>query len=263
LIAIGGIMAVLSAHSVAQMDHRVGPTEAQQDVFSTVRATLSGAADRTLAAALEDRPWMRGQAGSPAVTSGAPTNTTEPVIRLRAAVDRVRQLRPVIEPILREDGVPTELSAIILVESGGIPTALSPKGARGIWQFMPDTARRYGLTVSGERDDRLDIARSTHAAAKYLRDLYQQFGDWQLAFAAYNAGEQAVDRGLGRFGQRDFLAIQRALPQETRNYVPAVLQAMATLGGSTEAVSTSRRDHGQRGGRVLYAASAGDDARAQ
>ena len=249
LIAIGSVMALVAADAVAQADRRTGTTVTQQDVFASVHTRLADAADRTLAAALEDRPWMR--TGSPVADSDASANTVEPVVRLRAAVGRVQQLRPIIEPILRDEGVPSELSAVILVESGGILTALSPKGARGIWQFMPDTARRYGLVISNGRDDRLDIARSTHAAARYLRDLHQQFGDWQLAFAAYNAGENAVDRALGRFGRGDFSAIQGALPQETRNYVPAILQAIATLGGNTETMFTSSRDHGQRRGRVL------------
>jgi hypothetical protein len=71
----------------------------------------------------------------------------DPAARVRAAIKRVDQLRPIIEPILREESVPPELSAVVLVESGGSITALSPKGARGVWQFMPDTARRYGLVV--------------------------------------------------------------------------------------------------------------------
>jgi membrane-bound lytic murein transglycosylase D len=150
----------------------------------------------------------------------------DPVARLRAGVARVEQLRPVIEPILREEGVPADVSAIVLVESGGLPKALSPKGARGLWQFMPQTARRYGLAVSDERDERLDVAKSTRAAARYLRDLHQLFGDWRLAFAAYNAGEQTVVRAIGQSGQRDFFGIEPVLPQETRRYVPAVLQAI-------------------------------------
>ena len=94
---------------------------------------------------------------------------------------------------------------------------------------MPDTARRYGLAVSSERDERLDVAKSTRAAARYLRDLYLQFGDWRLAFAAYSAGEQAVGQAINRIGERDFTALQTALPQETRYYVPAVLAAMKRL----------------------------------
>ena len=247
------VIVLASSASPAQVAQQVGRPITQQDPFASVQASLAEAADRALAAALADKSWMQAASPAPAMT-GPVAATTDPVGRLRAGVERVRQLRPTIEPILREEGVPTYLSAIVLVESGGIPTALSPKGARGVWQFMPGTARRYGLVVSAARDDRLDIGRSTRAAARYLRDLYQQFGNWQLAFAAYNAGEQAVDRALGRTGQRDFFAILGALPHETRDYVPAVFQAMATLGGNTSVSMPARAD-----GRVIYA-SAEEDA---
>jgi membrane-bound lytic murein transglycosylase D len=146
----------------------------------------------------------------------------------------VQALRPTIEPILREEGIPLQMAAVILVESGGRTTALSRKGARGLWQIMPETARRYGLLVSGRVDERLDPYKSTRAAARYLRDLHAQFDDWQLALAAYNAGEEAVERAIGRTSGRDFHSLARAgtLPLETQNYVPAVLSAMRTIEGA-------------------------------
>lgn len=131
--------------------------------------------------------------------------------------------------ILRDQGLPVNLLGIAAVESGFNPWALSPKGARGLWQLMPETARRYGLTVEGERDERLDALKSTVAAAQYLRKLYLQFGDWPLVFAAYNAGEDRVERALERVSARDFWTLSRhaALPEETRRYVPRVLDRMA------------------------------------
>ncbi len=213
----------------AQFDQSRPAASAQQDVFASWHERLSDAADRTLAVALADRAWMKMPEAGTASISRLPGDAADPVIRLRAALDRVQQLRPAIEPILREEGIPAELSAVVLVESGGLTTALSPKGARGVWQFMPETARRYGLAVSAGRDERLDVTKSTHAAARYLRDLYLQFGDWQLALAAYNAGEQAVGLAISRVGQRKFSAIQAALPSETRNYVPAVLAAISRV----------------------------------
>jgi membrane-bound lytic murein transglycosylase D len=101
---------------------------------------------------------------------------------------------------------------------------------------MPDTARRYGLAVTADLDERIEVVKSTVAAARYLHDLYQRFGDWRLAFAAYNAGEQAVERAVARTGHSDFLRIDRALPEETRNYVPAVVHAMELLGSNQEQV---------------------------
>src|SRR5271157_1651473 len=163
-----------------------------------------------------------------------------------AAMKRLDQFRPTLSRILESEGVPQEIVSVVIVESGGRTTALSPNGALGLWQLMPDTARRYGLVVTPLRDERLDVERSTRAAARYFRDLYQQFGSWPLALAAYNAGEQRVQRAVERASTFDFIQLSRLqlLPQETRNYVPAVLAAMQLLGASdlpVEPQSTARR----------------------
>ena len=143
------------------------------------------------------------------------------------AASRLEVLRPVVEPILRRHGVPAELESVILVESGGRANALSPKGARGLWQLMPETARRYGLRVDTFEDDRLDLFRATDAAAGYLHDLYAQFGDWKLALAAYNTGEANVGNAISKAHTQNFdqLSNMGMLPLETRNYVPRVLAA--------------------------------------
>jgi hypothetical protein len=134
-----------------------------------------------------------------------------------------------LESILDGEGVPVRLLNVARVESGFRPWALSPKGARGLWQFMPDTARRFGLRVDGQRDERVDPERATRAASQYLRFLHGLFGDWKLALAAYNAGEGRVGRAIGRGRTRDFYELSRRglLPAETRRYVPAVLAGMA------------------------------------
>lgn len=118
--------------------------------------------------------------------------------------------------------------AVAQVESGFNPWAVSPKGAAGLWQFMPETARRYGLEVHPKHDERFLPLKSAQAAARYLRDLQAQFGDWLLALAAYNAGEGRVQSLIDRTGIRDFwtMARRRLLPRETIEYVPKVLQAM-------------------------------------
>jgi soluble lytic murein transglycosylase-like protein len=243
-----GVVAValaLSAVASAQAPR----TGSSADVFAPWNASASGAADRALAAALSERPWMKAVSRPSAVT--APPIALDPVGRLRAGLARVQQLRPIIDPILKQEGVPTELTAVALVESGGQPFALSPKGARGVWQFMPETARRYGLIVTAARDDRTDAGKSTRAAARYLRDLYRQFGDWRLAFAAYNAGEQRIGQALLRAGKASFENIERGLPQETRDYVPAVVNAM-TLFGSSQFVLNGTGTTSSRA-RVVYA----------
>jgi membrane-bound lytic murein transglycosylase D len=197
---------------------------AASDPFTSLDASLSNAAEKALAAPIKQLAIGPGTSVLPA--AGVAPATAKASVPTRA-IQRVQQLRPVLEPILREEKVPPELAAIVLVESGGQRNALSPRGARGIWQFMPDTARRYGLIVSPERDERLDIQRSTRAAARYLRDLHDQFGDWRLAFAAYNAGEGLVQQAINRNGTRDFARLSGAfsIPLETRRYVPAVVNA--------------------------------------
>lgn len=246
---------LLSGMVWAQSPQPVVQSVRSRDLFAGWHADLTDAADRTLAAAVADKPWMK----TPEVAAGAAgrtsTTTIDPLVRVRAAIQRVQQLRPTIEPILRQEGVPAELSAIVLVESGGQITALSPKGARGVWQFMPGTARRYGLVVTAERDERIEVVKSTRAAARYLRDLHQQFGDWKLAFAAYNAGEQTVEHAAARTGHRNFSSIQRALPQETRNYVPAVLNAMQILGSDPGGVLRVVNSSRSPSGRLLYASA--------
>lgn len=141
-------------------------------------------------------------------------------------------LRPIIEPVLEQAGLPSELAAMVEVESSARTFALSPRGAKGLWQLMPDTARHYGLTVNAQLDERLDAYKSTRAAARYLRALYGQFGDWSLVFAAYNAGEQTIQRAIDRSGTTDFVQLNRLLPPETRSYVPAVWASFAQFSDS-------------------------------
>ena len=221
---------------------------AQSDPFAPVHAELQRATDKALAESLAKRPWIHSTVDR--TESSVELNRAP---QIRVAMERVRHVRPLIDPILREEGVPAALIAVVLVESGGQVVALSPKGARGLWQFMPETARRYGLVVSESRDERLEITKSSRAAARYLRDLYLQFGDWSLALAAYNVGEQAVGQAVARAEKKDFSSIEYLLPDETRSYVPAVLNAMAALGTSTARVLSATHFEQRTNDRVLYA----------
>ena len=135
---------------------------------------------------------------------------------------RSGKYRKLIEKALDEYHLPPALAYLPVIESAYLPTLTSRAGAHGIWQFMPDTAREYGLRVDWWVDDRADPERSTHAAAAYLKDLYRQFNDWSLALAAYNAGPNRIRRALASTGATTFweLLEQAAVPRETRGYVP-------------------------------------------
>jgi membrane-bound lytic murein transglycosylase D len=127
--------------------------------------------------------------------------------------------------VLKQEGVPQDLIYLAQAESGFQPTAVSRAGARGIWQFMGSRGRGYGLQHSLWVDDRQDPEKSTRAAARHLKDLYAQFGDWYLAMAAYNSGPGTVQAAVRRTGYADFWELYRrnVLPKETRNYVPIIL----------------------------------------
>jgi len=145
----------------------------------------------------------------------------------QAALARSGRYLPMIRQVFQEYGLPQDLAYVALVESGFSPWARSPKEAVGMWQFIEGTARRYGLKLNEQVDERRDPEKSTRAAARYLRDLYQQFGCWYLAAAGYNAGEKQVEGVVNRHNTRDFwtMAQQKLLPQETCNYVPQLIAA--------------------------------------
>jgi hypothetical protein len=259
MLVCAAVLLFISTATQAQQSQPPTSTASVEETFSTFDMALSTKARDLL---------VRVSQPSGAVEFDIPRSSDEraasalqvdrqdiQISQLEKSVERLRALRPVLEPILREEGVPPEVSSIVLVESGAVPTALSPKGARGIWQFMPDTARRYGLAVSRDRDERLDIYKSTRAAARYLRELYAQFGDWSLVFAAYNAGEPTVQRAIHRSGTTDFAQLNRLLPAETRSYVPAVWASIARLGYNGSAGQLVSLSNSQTRVAVFYADS--------
>jgi membrane-bound lytic murein transglycosylase D len=139
-------------------------------------------------------------------------------------VGRAGRYLGMIRDVLKKRGLPEELAYTAMIESGFNPVAVSRVGAKGLWQFMASTARRYGLRVDGWIDERLDPEKSTLAAASYLRDLHNQFGSWALAQAAYNAGEVKVSRAIRATGSSDFwlLAQTNHLRRETKEFVPQI-----------------------------------------
>ncbi len=144
---------------------------------------------------------------------------------LLSGLRRAGRYRPLIQRILDEEGVPQELICLAQAESGFLPRAVSYKSATGMWQFVAFRGKQYGLEQTPNCDERFDPEKSTRAAARHLRDLYANFGDWYLAMAAYNCGPGCVDRAVQRTGYADFweLANRNALPKQTINYVPLIL----------------------------------------
>ena len=144
------------------------------------------------------------------------------------ALERSGRYLPRIESILRKEGVPAELAYLPLVESGFRTHAVSPARAVGLWQFIPDTGRRYGLRIDSFVDERRDPIKSTRAAARYLKDLYGMFNDWHLCLAAYNTGEGRISRLLSASDAEDFwqLSERGYLFRETQDYVPGFLAAL-------------------------------------
>ncbi|RLA88589.1 MAG: hypothetical protein DRG58_07590 [Deltaproteobacteria bacterium] len=135
---------------------------------------------------------------------------------------------PMMQRIFKDQGLPSDLAYLALIESGFSPWACSVAQAVGPWQFIRETATRYGLKINAWVDERRDPEKATHAAARYLKDLYRQFGSWYLAAAAYNAGAGRVQGAINRNDTEDFwrMAQERLLPLETCNYVPQLIAAV-------------------------------------
>src|SRR2546421_5663271 len=197
------------------------PIDEANDVAFTVDPNIKAQAEAEIKATHSDLPLM----------------LTDPVVgyinyfssRGRATLEnsliRGGRYREVIEKILRDEGVPPELIYLAQAESGFHPLALSRVGARGMWQFMASRAKGYGLQRNQWVDERQDPGKATRAAARHLKDLYNQFGDWYLAMAAYNSGPGTVQSAVRRTGYADFWELYRrnVLPKETRNYVPIIV----------------------------------------
>ena len=140
-------------------------------------------------------------------------------------LNRMSRYKPIILPILEEEGVPPELFYLAMIESGLNPKAYSYAHASGVWQFISSTGKVYGLKKNWWVDERRDIEKATHAAARFLKDLHKEFDDWYLAFAAYNCGPSRVKKTIKRQGTNDYWKLTR-LPPQTRNYVANIMAAI-------------------------------------
>jgi membrane-bound lytic murein transglycosylase D len=166
-----------------------------------------------------------------------------------STLERKNKYSPLLKAIFAHYGLPIELVNVVAIESKFMIDAESPSGAYGLWQFMPATARSEGLEVSMFTDERGDVVKSTIAAARHFQKLYDKFGDWYLALAAYNGGMARISRAVNAAGSRDIFEIIRSdrLCKETAEYVPKIV-----------AVTLIMRDldlYGFLPKKILYAAS--------
>jgi membrane-bound lytic murein transglycosylase D len=145
-----------------------------------------------------------------------------------AALSRGQRHLPHIREVFAREGIPQDLAYVALVESAFKPTAYSRARARGVWQFIAATGRRYGLHQDWWVDERGDTEKATEAAARYLKQLHEMFGDWNLALAGYNAGEMKVVRAIRKYKTSDFWQLRktRGFRRETKNYVPLIHAAI-------------------------------------
>lgn len=148
---------------------------------------------------------------------------------LRGILGKYFYYEPYIKAAFSRHALPEGLTALAIVESAMNPLAVSRVGAKGMWQFMKDAAKQYGLICDRYVDERLDPLRSADAAARYLRDAYSRYGSWALAVSSYNCGPAAVDAAIRKAGSAEFWDVYPFLPAETKEYMPAFVAALYTL----------------------------------
>ena len=211
----------LNPDTEAQQKSEPAPIDETNEIAPSADASVKAKAQAEIKSTRSDLPLMMTDqvAGYISYFSNRGRGTFE------RAFARSGRYHDMIVSTFKEEGVPQDLIYLAQAESGFHPLAVSRAGARGIWQFMAARGRGYGLSHNPWVDDRQDPEKSTRAAARHLKDLYKQFGDWYLAMAAYNSGPGTVQAAVKRTGYADFWELYRrnVLPKETRNYVPIIL----------------------------------------
>src|SRR5882762_10055615 len=213
----------LAAHDAdgPQQKQEPAPIDEANELTPAVDANVKAKAEAEIKSTRSDLPLMM----TDQVAGYINFYSTRGRGTLERALARSGRYDEMIRRVLKEEGVPQDLIFLAQAESGFHPLAVSRVGARGMWQFMGSRAKGYGLQRNFWVDDRQDPEKSTRAAARHLKDLYTQFGDWYLAMAAYNSGPGRVQNAVKRTGYADFWELYRrnVLPKETRNYVPIIV----------------------------------------
>jgi membrane-bound lytic murein transglycosylase D len=224
-VALGGLASLAVIYAVPHSSTSSNPVE---QALSRVSAIGSGAVAPSIQAG-----WDLANLDHARVDSWVKTFSTNPKVKSNFAVwlDRKATYEPMISAKLTERDMPQDLIYLAMIESGFNPKAKSPAAAGGLWQFISETGKRYGLTITKRVDERNQPAKATDAALSYLSDLHDRFGSWYLAAAAYNTGENRVGRimrqvtGSERGTDADYYRISNLLPRETQNYVPMMIAA--------------------------------------
>ncbi|MFI5114549.1 MAG: transglycosylase SLT domain-containing protein [Terriglobales bacterium] len=215
------LLALQQGDGFTEQKSEPAPIDEANEVTFPVDASIKAKAEAEIQSTHSDLPLMM----TDPVASYINYYSTRGRGTLERALARSGRYQDMVRGILREEGVPQDLIYLAQAESGFHPLAVSRAGARGMWQFMASRARGYGLERSWWVDDRQDPEKATRAAARHLKDLYKEFGDWYLAMAAYNSGPGTVQNAVKRTGYADFWELYRrnVLPRETRNYVPIIV----------------------------------------
>ncbi len=213
--------AVKEGDAFAEQKAEPAPIDEANDITFPVDAKLKAKAEEEVKETHSDLPLVLNDE----VASYINYFSSRGHSTLERGLTRAGRYRDMILRTLREEGVPQDLIYLAQAESGFQPLALSRAGARGMWQFVASRATGYGLRKDWWLDERQDPEKATRAAARHLKDLYKQFGDWYLAMAAYNSGPGTVQAAVQRTGYADFWELyrRRVLPKETKNYVPIIV----------------------------------------
>lgn len=213
--------ALQTGDTIAQQKSEPAPIDEANEVTPPVDASVKAKAEAEIKSTHSDLPLMMTDQVAGYITYFS--NRGRGV--LERGLARSGRYEDMIRSTLQKEGVPQDLIYLAQAESGFHPLAVSRAGARGMWQFMASRGRAYGLERTSWIDDRQDPEKATRAAARHLKDLYSEFGDWYLAMAAYNSGPGTVLNAVKRTGYADFWELYRrnVLPKETRNYVPIIV----------------------------------------